>query len=658
MPQQPPPGGIQRHHMVAIGALVVTVAVGGVVLVRGDSPPAASASASPTAESGDIGDSFGQAFEVRDARCPGSPLECVMLTMPVDHADPDSEATIDVRFGRHPAEDDRTGVLVVATGGPGSNGVELAELYLDMFPTSVTERYDLVFFAQRGVEGRLGGGCEVAELRLPGWIDLVEHDPADVEREAREWVDHCLEEAGVTTAELDRYATFQAAADLDAYLDHIGARRVVIFGESYGTELAQVYAAHRPERVAGLILDAVVDPAVSQVAQAIQQAEGFSDVLAQVFDACREDSFCADDFPDGADDAWDMVAERLRGGPIRVDLPSRDGGSTVVDLSLDDFVMTTARMMYTEYERAMFLRGLASAARDDLRPLVRLAALSRGIDPETGSPTGPWTESDVTYYAIHCQAYPVVGAEPLRDLHAQIQRLMGESRMVELAYQDLPCLVGFAGRAEPVDLPDVEPGAYPTIILTSTADPATPIQWAESVAERLPEAYIVVTEGGSHGSFGWGNPCTDDPVKEFLVFGDLPSEHRTECDGWLMDMYVPLPLGGLDAYTDALDALVAVEEAIVYSPDYVYWDGGIRRLGCAHGGWMQMSNTSEADRFTLHDCELLADWPLTGTIILRYDFFTTMSLNLPNGTLRYESTDTWDVTVTGTIDGEAIDLSR
>lgn len=668
MPQQPSRGGGLLHpRPIGIGALVGVTAAAllALVLLQRDTPataersPSSSSDASPPAgEADEIGDAFGRAFSASDTTCSGL-LECVKLSLPVDHADPESDESIDVRFGRHAAEGEREGVLVVATGGPGSSGLTLVETYLDLLPSAVVRRYDIVFFAQRGVEGRLGAGCEDAELGMPGWADLAALDPADAERQARDWVDECLDEAGVTVAELDRYATFQAAADLDAYLDHIDAGQVVIFGESYGTHFAQVYAAHRPERVAGLILDGVVDPHLSPVAQALEQAEGFGDVLSQVLEACGEDILCADDFPDGAAEAWDALADRLSGGPVEVELPSHDGRTLPVDLSLDDFVLTTALMMYTEYDRAMFLRGLASAARGDLRPLVRLAALIRGTDPENGEAVGPWIDSGIPYYAIHCQSYPVVGVQPLRDLYTEVRRVQGDSRMSELAYHDLPCLAGFAGIAEPAALPDVEPGAYPALILTSTADPATPTWWAESIAERLPHAHLVVTNGGSHGSFGWGSPCTDDLVKEFLVFGDLPDEQRTECDGWVLDPYIPLPLGGPSAYSDVLDALVAVEEAILYSPDYVYWETTPWRLGCAHGGWMEMSdNFDDEERFNLHECELLPDWPLSGTIIFGYDFSSTMSLTLPNGTLEYESTEMWEVTVSGVIDGRPIDLSR
>lgn len=44
------------------------------------------------------------------------------------------------------------------------------------------------------------------------------------------------------------------AESLDELLDEVGAERVFLLGHSYGGFVAQYYAAHRPDRVAGLIL--------------------------------------------------------------------------------------------------------------------------------------------------------------------------------------------------------------------------------------------------------------------------------------------------------------------------------------------------------------------------------------------------------------------
>jgi pimeloyl-ACP methyl ester carboxylesterase len=672
---RPHPRAEVRSNLVpaALAAAIAALTILGVALVVSKpTAPTANESASPTAsdepapsadasQPAGIGSPFGTGSSASESPCALGELECVRLVMPRDHADPDPDATMEVRFGLHAADpEERTGTLVIATGGPGSSGIELSATYLATLPRGVVDRYDIVFFEQRGVRRSAEITCEEADLVMPRWSDLATLALADATRAATEWVETCLAEAGVDDpSDLDAYGTFQAAADLDAYLDHIGAGKVMLYGESYGTELVQTYAAHRPERVAGLILDAVVDPTLDAVDASIQRAEAFSDLLDRVLDACEDDPFCVDDFPDtSAAQAWDDLADRLRGGQVELELPGRNGLPFDVSVTFDDLVSTSASLLYSEYDRSLLLRLLAAAARDDLKPLVRFSALLKGLDPETGRLLSPHYESVASFYAIACQDYTADRARGAAQLHREIDRLAGEgARLATIALTDLPCFTGFAGSADGEAHADDASGTYPMLVLTSEADPATPMSWAEAVARRHENAYLIVTSDGGHGSFGWGLPCPDDIVKEFLVFGDLPEESRTECDGHLVDLYRPLPLGGPEAYPDVLEALMAVEEALLTMPDYRFWDGAPRRLGCHHGGWMQMTWQAN-ESFELHDCEVLLGWPLNGSVEFTPELTTTMELELPNGTITYESTEAWDVTVEGTLDGEPIDLSR
>ena len=672
---RPPPRAEVRSNLVpaALAAAIVALTILGVVLVvsqpaaqtaNESASPAASDEPSPSADPSqpaEIGIPFGTGSSASESPCAMGELECVRLVVPRDHADPDPDATMEVRFGLHAAEpEERTGTLVIATGGPGTSGLELAAQYLATLPGGIVDRYDIVFFEQRGVGRSAEIACEEADLIIPRWSDLAASAPADATRAATEWVDTCLAEAGVDDpSALDAYGTFQAAADLDAYLDHLGAGKVMLYGESYGTALVQTYASHRPERVAGLVLDAVVDPTLDAVEASIQQAEAFSDLLDRVLDACEDDPFCVDDFPDTtAARAWDDLADRLRGGPVELQLPGRNGLPFEASVTFDDLVSTSASLLYSEYDRSLLLRLLASAARDDLKPLVRFSALLKGLNPETGRPLSPMYESVASFYAIACQDFPADRARGAAQLHREIDRLAGEgARLATLPLADLPCFTGFAGTADEEADADDAAGGYPMLVLTSEADAATPMSWAEAVARRHENAYLIVTSDGAHGSFGWGLPCPDDMVKEFLVFGDLPEESRTECDGHLVDPYRPIPLGGPDAYPDVLEALTAVEEALLTMPDYRFWDGAPRRLGCHHGGWMEMSWLAN-ETFELHDCEVLPGWPLNGSVEFSPEFTTTMELELPNGEVTYESTETWEVTVEGTLDGEPLELSR
>ena len=620
-------------------------------------PPSSTSASVPTSE--DLGAAFGTTSDQRSVACGGVALECTMLTVPADHTDAESEITVDVRFGLHPASDrhERLGTLVILTGGPGSSGIADSQLYLDTFAPGVVDRYDMVFLEQRGIGKSIPALCREAEAEAPDWIDEAISDLASAQETTRRWVGACLAEAKIDSGTLGRFATYQSAADLDAYLDAIGADDVILFGESYGTVLAQLYAAQRPERVSALILDAPVDGSLGGVEQAVEQAAAFSDVLDLVLDECTAEAACVDDFSGGDPAAsWDALAERLREGSVEVELPSRNGRAVAVEFSRRDLLTATAAMLYSEWERVHLLRALAAASRDDLGPFVRMAALTRGLDPETASPlpaTDPWLAA---YYAIGCQDFDP-STDSVEELVERIGRLEGDAaRLAELAHDALPCFAGFSD-PNPVSvearLPDV-----PILVLTATADPATPTAWAEALVNRATTAHLIVTEGGGHGNYGWGLPCADDPVRDLLTFGDLPSGTETTCEGYVLDYYTPLPLAHPDEYPDLLDALFAVQDEIWMLPDYLLWDGTTRRVGCPHGGWIEMAYAGQGEKFELRDCRVLADWPLTGRIRYGDDFTTSMELTVPGGQLEYAMDDQGRATLNGTIDAAVIKLSR
>lgn len=662
--------------LAAVGGVAVTAIIAGLLAVASD-PDVVAGEASPSLATRtpaaspvpsdvpiDLGEPFGTLFDERSAFCGAGQLTCHMLSVPADQLAPDDDADpVSALFGMRRADldDERLGTLVIATGGPGTSGVQYPELYLDRLSDAVLERYDVVLFEQRGVGRSDGVSCGTASAERQSWIGLAVTSADAALRAARDWTNACLAEAGVADIDrLDRYATYHAAADLDAYLDLIGAGQVTFLAESYGTALAQTYARERPQRVAGLILDAVIDLEVGPIDATVEQAAAFGEVLDRVLAACADDVLCEADMSSGsAAEAWDALAALLASGPVSVEMPTGRGAPAVTDLRREDLVSLASGLLYTEFDRSRLLRLLAAADRGDLVPMARTASLWNGRDPDSGEVLSNMGDI-ASFYAIDCQDFSSRSAESdarrlIRDATSQ-----ESARVLGLATHVLPCLTGFSGGAEPVG---GERGTdahldIPALLLTSTADAATPTAWAEAVHARMPNSYLVVTTDSSHGTFGWGLPCPDELVEDFLLFGHVPDEPLVRCDGYLVDFYSPLPMGSLDAYPDLVEAIVAVEQELVLLPDHQIWNGYSRAVGCRHGGWARLS-WSNTDKFDLHDCAVIPDWPLDGQVRLRPDGSATMSLRWADGdAVEYTRDADWSITVTGEVGGEPFEERR
>ena len=131
------------------------------------------------------------------------------------------------------------------------------------------------------------------------------------ETSARAFVDSCLKEADTGSTGLGRFSTHQAAEDLESIRVRLGVDRFALYGESYGTELAQVYAAAHPDRLSALILDGSVDLTLTSNQFWAAAARSFDATLSATFLDCNNDSLCRHDVADPAS-AYDHLMARLQ----------------------------------------------------------------------------------------------------------------------------------------------------------------------------------------------------------------------------------------------------------------------------------------------------------------------------------------------------------
>jgi pimeloyl-ACP methyl ester carboxylesterase len=297
--------------------------------------------------------------------------------------------------------------------------------------------------------------------------------------------------------------TEQAIEDLEALRQAMGDEQFWLYGESYGTQFVQTYAAAYPDRLAGLILDGPVDLTVSGVEFYREQAQAFNDVLVMALQACSIDEACAADMGGDALAAYDGLAARMAQSSFPFDFPLPSGGHAERSLSFSD--LETA-VMYQN--RAVFLQPAAAGGLVPGSRGLRLVISTRVMEPIP----------DPMFDAVYCGVECTTASLAIDTTYAPATQSTG-SRLGTIFYGDLPCVfwpVEQVDRARPAGL---AADGIPTLVLVGTADPATPIVNARRIASRLADGYLVTEEGGPHIIFGWGNTCVDDLVTAFVVGG-------------------------------------------------------------------------------------------------------------------------------------------
>jgi pimeloyl-ACP methyl ester carboxylesterase len=577
--------------------------------------------------------------------CPQATLTCDGMLVPVAHEGGGTHATIWIVYAVHKAAVTPEGTLAIAIGGPGGSGLDSAVGILESLDEELVRRYDILFFDQRGVGASEGRDCPEA-----GFDYATTVPGADA---ARVFAEACVREAKVDPTTLARYATHQAAEDLDSIRDRLGIERLVLYGESYGTELAQAYAAAHPDRLSALILDGAVDLTRPANEFWISATNGFAKALTDTLDACAADPDCRSDVgqPGQAYDAF------LRGfvAPIEVSFADPDGVVREHVLDKATFESAVDALLYEPTGRMLIQRAVAAAFRGDNVPAARLVAA-------LGSGEGVGVSS-FAYHAITCADYRV---SPTADPHdvvaveqAGVRAGVQFARTDEIYTSQFPCLYWPYQPSDGARPAPLTTTPFPVFVLGATDDPITPVEQARAIAGRLSDGYLIVTRGGPHVTFGRGEACVDRPVLDFLLEGRRPATRSIDCDGEVADPYVPLPPRSASGMGDALDAMVVVENELFADPDYLLWDGETEiRIGCRHGGFVAITPATLQDSIRFVDCQFVPAFAVTGSGTYVYATTTvSWSLTVPDGQLDYR-VDVAGRQVTGMWQGRRVDLSE
>ena len=438
-------------------------------------------------------------------------LECASLSVPLDYTRPNGPH-ITLALARLPATGTRKGVLFTNPGGPGASGIELLRAATDVFPSEIRSAFDLVSWDPRGVGASTPVRC-VDDLDGFFAVDRDPTSPAAVAANvaaAHAFVEGCQRNSGNL---LPYLSTASTVRDLDTIRAAMGEEQISFVGFSYGTYIGALYADRFPQRVRAMVLDGVVDPALSYADTAIDQARSFDDDLNAFFRHCRADTKCA--FARGRDPAVayaDLAATiAAEPEPATVDGEHRTLGPGELDIGV-------ASALYAGTDGyATLADALAQAGRGTGDGILALSDVYTGRD--TG---GKYSNETAAFYATSCVDAPapptVAATQQLAARAAKVAPHFGPSTV----WLGLPCTfwpVPPQGKVAPIRAR----GAPPILVIGTTHDPATPYAWAQSLARELVSGRLLTSDAASHTSYGRGNQCVDGNADRYLLELQLPA---------------------------------------------------------------------------------------------------------------------------------------
>jgi pimeloyl-ACP methyl ester carboxylesterase len=505
--------------VVGVAGLAIGVALDDGDDTAGDKLDSAPLAPTPTPEPGsseppaaDLASFYSQ--ELSWEPCRGD-FECATLSVPIDYTDPGGE-TIDLALLKDPADDPgkRVGSLIVNPGGPGAPGTSYAENSAFAFRDVLRNSFDIVGFDPRGTGESDPVDC-ISDQRLD---DFLASDPdpdtpeegADYQANLETFFEGCVANSDSLVGHV---TTIETARDMDVLRAALGEAQMLYFGASYGTKLGANYADLFPDKVGRMVLDGAVDLSIESRELSLQQAGGFEVALRSYVQNCvdEDDCFLGGTLEEGLTTIQDLIAS-IEEEPLPASGSDRE-------LAVGNAFYGLVAPLYNRDYWSILDQALQLALDGDGFLLLRLSDLY-----ESRNENGGYDDNSAeAIYAINCLD------DPYSITADEVPAQLAEFEEASPTFGDVFAwgLVGCHG----IQVKSTEPprevraaGAAPIVVVGTTRDPATPYQWAVSLADQLASGVLLSRDGDGHTGYNSGNACIDEAIEGYLIEGAVPKD--------------------------------------------------------------------------------------------------------------------------------------
>jgi pimeloyl-ACP methyl ester carboxylesterase len=445
--------------------------------------------------------------------CEGE-FQCATVTVPMDYGNPDG-ATIQIAALRSPSTGKKTGSLLVNPGGPGASGYDFVKDAAGThFSQAVRDSYDIVGFDPRGVKRSAPVTCMTDAERDAARAKIYDFESdsglAAVLADNKAIAAQCEEQTGPVLGSID---TVSSAKDVDILRAVVNDPKLNYLGYSYGTFLGSTYASLFPGNVGRMVLDGALDPSISNEELTSGQARAFEKAIRAYVASCLGQDGCplSGDVDSGVQQIRDLIASVQQ-----TPRTAKDG--RVVNATM--FVSGLITPLYNDQSWPALTQALEAAMTGDVSLVLRLADL--GADRTSN---GTYTSnSTFAFNAINCLDYPMVS--DTAGMRAEQQRLMRDSPTFGyfFAYGGTNC-VDWPYESVRTPSPVEYDGESPIVVIGTTGDPATPVEWASSLRKQLGNAALLTWKGEGHTAYGRSSSCIGDAVDSYLVNGQVPADN-------------------------------------------------------------------------------------------------------------------------------------
>ena len=441
-------------------------------------------------------------------------FQCATIKVPLDYSQPDG-ASIGIAALKLPTKGTSQGSLFINPGGPGGSGYEFVrDAGATHFSEKLRANFDIVGFDPRGVQRSAPVTCLTDPERDAGRAKIYNLDTdaglAETLADNKVIAAKCAEKTGPVLGQVD---TVSSAKDLDILRAALNNTKLNYMGFSYGTFLGSTYASLFPDAVGRMVLDGAMDPSLSYEELTSGQAKAFEKALRAYVERCLQSGGCplSGSVDDGIRQIQELIAA-AEANPMR----AKDGRLVSASTLVTGIIVP----LYNDDNWPLLTQSLAAILKNDATPFLRLADFNAEREPD-GSYS---SNSTFAFTAINCLDYPM--RTDTAGMRADEQQLRADSPTFGkyFAYGGTNCL-DWPHKNVRTPAPVEYTGSTDIVVIGTTGDPATPVEWASSLRKQLGQASLLTWQGEGHTAYGRSNDCVGNAVDGYLVDGKTPADN-------------------------------------------------------------------------------------------------------------------------------------
>ena len=275
------------------------------------------------------------------------------------------------------------------------------------------------------------------------------------------------------------YHSISIAKDLDALRETLGYDAWNVYGVSYGTHIAQVYANQYQNDIKALLLDSSISDITEYYTK---NTSNYIGSLSKVFKNCLNDEDCNSEYPD-LENTYYEVIESLQKSPITIKIKNDVIGTEEFTYNAEDFKVAIQQALYNKdliEIIPLLIYQFKERNKEALGNLV--AAFSSLLNMDYG-----------VYYCVSCnEVLPLNNKSEYDKDVSKHKRLMGGISFYGSDFKVCERWnLNYTDSLKTLNYSELSSLKFPVLVVSGEYDPITPADNGEKITEYYGKSYFV-----------------------------------------------------------------------------------------------------------------------------------------------------------------------